>query len=161
MECLLGTSNSIEKRVENLIKYKIDMLDEEVTFGKSTYDAEYLVKLHEFLYGNVYEWAGQIRNGITEKDIEEINNAIETLVILSQCFVSDLYDEYLETIDYLKYMQMFKDGNKRTIYAFVKQLICAYRMPLELLPLCGYDDEVNLSEAGIKLKYEKNNENLL
>ena len=28
MDCLLGTGNSIEKRVENLIKYKIDMLDE-------------------------------------------------------------------------------------------------------------------------------------
>ena len=155
MDCLLGTGNSIEKRVENLIKYKIDMLDEEVTFGKSTYDVEYLVKLHEFLYGDTYEWAGQIRKSVTEKDIEEINTAIETLVILSQCFVSDIYDEYLDTIDYLKYVQMFEDGNKRTIYAFVKQLICAYRMPLELLPLCDCDDEVNLSEAGIILKCRK------
>jgi len=152
MDCLLGNGSSLENRIENLIKYKIDILDEEITFGKTTYDVEYLIKLHKFLYGDVYEWAGQIRKSVTKEDIEETNSVIETLVILSQCFVPELYEEYLETIDYLKYMQIFKDGNKRTIYAFVKQLICAYRMPLELLPLCGYDDEVNLSEAGIKLK---------
>lgn len=99
------------------------------------FDLNHLMNIHKYIFGDVYEWAGQIRTvGIkkqttifcepekielaltatleeTKKDILKIQNKQELSNLITTLFYQ------------LIYIHPFREGNGRTIREFIRQLI--------------------------------------
>ncbi|HPE14480.1 MAG TPA: Fic family protein [Bacilli bacterium] len=121
MKNKLGLSDDMLAVVENnLVDYKLTLLDEYFTFNENHRGLEYLKKLHSFLFSDLYDNAGEL-----SKDVDSIREQ-EAEQLLSNIYESIGYLDYSEaliiineSIKDIRDMQIFNDGNARTIYAFV------------------------------------------
>ena len=151
MDSLLGNEYTIDYKIEKLVNYKISLLDEYVTFNRETLGIDFYRDLHLYLFGGVYEYAGTFRNNINEEDLKKIDNVLNKLSTICTCFKKENYDIVIDILEYLKYYQVFPDGNKRTIYALIKWLKCVHDLPLEI-PDYVYEEYDNINRENIKIK---------
>ena len=153
--CYEGTSCLVNKlgirdeikmaEVEAQITFaKAVMLEEQPIEGDFSFT--HFKKIHEFLFGDLYEWAGQVRNvDISKKRTRFLEaNSIED--IAQKCFsrVSKRHFENLPFSEFAKriaefyndvnYIHPFREGNGRTQRIYFSHLIRHY----------GYD--INFSE---------------
>lgn len=144
---------------------KFDIKDEEklaeveaqITFAKAVmleaspiqgkFDFEHYKKIHEFLLGDIYDWAGQIRtvniskkrtNFLESSVIEDI--AMKCFAKISGGYLDDLpFDIFVERIAELyndiNHIHPFREGNGRVQRIYFTQLIRHY----------GYD--INFSDV--------------
>ena len=109
-----------------LFKLKSKLLDYRFTFNQEYFGIEYLLKLHEFLFGDLYDYAGKISDRYDESDKEEFDADIRTIVSLISSKNPDIA-HIADLINDLVDKQIFDDGNSRTIHLFFNNIIdCFY-----------------------------------
>ena len=160
----------------NILKNKLNIRDEQVLeqaelelsglssslieYAEPPYDLHYLQSIHAQLFGDLYEWAGQLRQiDISKGDTRfctfsrieiEINKLLNPLQqqnyfqgLELQQFISKLADLYCE----LNVIHPFREGNGRTQRIFFEHLI-AY---------CGYGidwSKINSKEQWVQANIE-------
>ncbi len=109
---------------EQLFNFKSSLIDYRVTFNESEFNLSYLIKLHNFLFGDLYD-----NDNISDRfkdDSELLDKKIKELVSLIEYEYEDI--EYINNmITELINMQIFDDGNNRTINCFIKNVVNSYR----------------------------------
>ena len=121
------------------------MLEEKSIGGK--FDFEHFKKIHEFLFCDLYEWAGQVRTVDISKKRTKFLDAASIEDIATKCFAK-VANGYLEGLTLEKfatriaqlyhdvnYIHPFREGNGRTQRIYFTELIRHY----------GYD--INFSEV--------------
>lgn len=124
MNNLLGITDIeyLEEVEDKLVKQKLSLLDYRMTFNCDSLDIEYLIKLHKFLFGDIYPSSSLLLR-YDETFIEEINDLLYNLVSAIEYQID--FSEIKELVTRLYDMQLFRDGNHRTIDAFVS-MVCKY-----------------------------------
>lgn len=105
---------------EKIYDFKSKLIDEKFTFNEKEFNLNYLIKLHEFLFGDLYFDNG-ISKRIKEEDIINISSKINEIVDLIK--YDNENDDVNKSVNDLKDMQIFDDGNNRTIDLFV-DIVC-------------------------------------
>ncbi|MBQ8182603.1 MAG: Fic family protein [Clostridia bacterium] len=155
-DCYEGTACLLNKfNIQN--EEQLAKVEASITLAKTaelerkpisnTYDFEHYKQIHEYLFKDLYVWAGQIRTvDISKKgtyftsveDIEAIAEACFNRLKSCNYFKNLEFDEFIENIvDFYCTTNMlhpFREGNGRTQRVFIAQLI----------RFCGYD--INFSE---------------
>ena len=127
MENKLGLSQDRMEDIENkLYELKSSLLDLDVSFNTNGFDIIYLMRLHEFLFGDLYYNAGKLSSRYEEDDKYLFDNVIQEAIDLIKAeedpeAISSVVNEL---IDY----QIFDDGNSRTIHLFFDHIIDCYEM---------------------------------
>lgn len=154
--CYVGTTclvNKLNIRDESVLSdteaqitfAKAVMLEEEPIVGK--FDFEHFKRIHEFLFCDLYEWAGQVRtvniskkrtNFLDAKFIENV--ALKTFARVSSGYFENIsFGEFAKRIAELyndvNYIHPFREGNGRVQRIYFTNLIRYY----------GYD--INFSEV--------------
>lgn len=130
--------NKLSKLENSIVVTKLAYLHD---YGMDEeFDSNHLCKLHEFLFSDVYEFAGKYREvdmfkkygGFTEyqlidSEVERITNEYKNKEIL----VSSVFDIAKFLADYYYELIMihpFREGNGRTIREFIRQFT-SYKFP--------------------------------
>ena len=126
----LGVSQDEIELIENsLYEYKKNLLSEKITFNETEFNLEYLIKLHKFLFDDLY-YNVNISSRFNAEDINYINNKIKELVFLIRYEIDkELLENYIEDI---KNIQIFDNGNKRTIDLFIEHICKQFNYDLKL-----------------------------
>ncbi len=130
---------------EELFKFKSKILDYRFTFNQEYFGIEYLLKLHEFLFGDLYDSAGKISDRYNESDKEEFDIDIKVIVSLISsknpdiAHIEDLINDLIDK-------QIFDDGNSRTIRLFFNNIIDCFYLDDEY----GKELKENLKKSGRK-----------
>ena len=101
---------------------------------KGEFDIVHLYKIHEYLFQDIYDWAGQTRKAHMKKQTvflepEKIEKFINIVLNELKIELENITDEYhlascLSTLFYsLVFAHPFREGNGRTIREFIRQLI--------------------------------------
>ena len=102
---------------EALLAYKASILNEKVSFNEDNFNLNYLLKLHKFLLGDIYYYAGSISNRYDEEDWKYINSLVEDTVFLIENRSQDI-DNILSNIKELIDMQILKAETKEHCWYF-------------------------------------------
>ena len=136
---------------------KLSELEAQITFAKAVlldadsikgnFDFEHFKKIHEFLFCDLYDWAGQIRTVDISKKRTKFLSAASVECVATKCFskVSNGYFDDLSFDDFatqiaefynnVNHIHPFREGNGRVQRIYFTQLIRHY----------GYD--INFSEV--------------
>jgi len=129
MQSRLGILNS-EKLAEvesSLIRNKIELLSYDFTFDKEDYDFDFLIQIHKYLFADIYILENNnLQEYIDENIVEIINRLMHRLTEKGIDLTFD--EETLEIFDEIWRMQIFKDGNTRTLIAFLKIYVSAFML---------------------------------
>lgn len=148
--CLINKFNIRDEK-------KLSEIEAQITFAKAVmleespiegdFDFDHFKKIHEFLFCDLYDWAGQTRTVDLSKKRTKFADHGEINALATACFqrikngyLNDLtFDEFAEKIAELysnvNYIHPFREGNGRVERIFFTQLIRKY----------GYD--INFSEV--------------
>ena len=109
---------------EKIFEYKSKLLDYRFTFNEEYFGIIYLLKLHEFLFGDLYDYAGGMSERYKDSDKGHFDKEIKTIVSLisSKSDVTHIANLINDLID----EQIFDDGNSRTIHLFFDNVINCY-----------------------------------
>lgn len=112
----------------------ISLLEQEPIGGG--FDFAHYKAIHRFLFGDLYEWAGEIRTVNISKqgtqfvpasEIERVGNAIFTRLAEADYFRRDDFETFVEKITEFycdtNLLHPFREGNGRTQRVFLVQLI--------------------------------------
>lgn len=129
MENIIGVGQEkLEDLEQKLVNEKIKFLDEYCTFGCDKYDSEYLLKLNNFLFGDLYGplcYRLSAYNGIIDSYLHTINEEGTGNKNIEVIF---------QRLQALWELQPFLVGNTRTFAAFIKIINEAYNLKLEIDP---------------------------
>lgn len=133
---ILFESLKVTKRVEELFEKPIKIKD-----------SQSLLKIHHYLFQDVYKWAGQVRtvniskNGKPFFDGERFNNAfqfIDTLIVgyrkVKKRDINEIAEKLAEILDNVNYLHPFREGNGRTQREFIRLLALEKGLNLNLNP---------------------------
>lgn len=111
------TLDTIEQKI---ISTKIELLDYQYTFDETEYNFDFLVKLHKYLFEDLYYLKNDnLRSNIDEFTKQKVNQYMKILTVIGSVNQEEL--NLIPTIfDKLWLMQLFTDGNSRTLVAFLK-----------------------------------------
>lgn len=162
----------------NVIKNKMDIKDEKkleeyerqmVAFKLATirkhqmpekFDANRLKYIHEFLFSEIYDFAGKYREENITKDnfmfaqfeyidenVNEILNKIDVEKLKEMSF-----DEKLKNISYymteLNVLHPFREGNGRTIREFIRQLLNELELDIDFSKI-EYEEIIRVSKLAV------------
>ena len=129
-------SLKVSKRVEELFEKPIKIKD-----------SESLLKIHFYLFQDVYKWAGQVRTVNISKDGkqffdgERFDNAfryLDTLIAdyrkLKKTSKNEIAEKLAEILDNVNYLHPFREGNGRTQREFLRLLALEKGFNLNLNP---------------------------
>ncbi|QLL69133.1 Fic family protein [Lactobacillus sp. 3B(2020)] len=118
------------QRQSELMKVEYQTVSEKTVFLFSHYQKirpiksiNDLAKIHKFLYGDLYDWAGEFRNYELAKDgtnfmlshsFPEAIKAINDLIQDIQRDRKPSVSQYAQLLDYLNYFHPFREGNGRS-----------------------------------------------
>lgn len=143
----VGLNDDVLINIEaKLFKYKSAIIDYRFTFNQEYFGIEYLLKLHEFLFGDLYDYAGKISDRYNESDKEEFDRDIRVIVSLISsknpdiAHIADLINDFVDK-------QIFDDGNSRTIHLFFNNIIDCFYLDGEY----GKELKEELKKTGRKL----------
>lgn len=118
-----------EDVIDKIVQLKMSILTSNFTFNEEKRELDYLKKLHNFLFGDIYYDAGNYSKRITPEILKEASNLIEEINSLSD-YIDYGYDEINESLNNKKKelinLQLFDDGNNRTISAYFKIILDDY-----------------------------------
>lgn len=137
----IHNQNELERREAEITFERLVELYEHPIEGN--FDAEHLRNIHRYLFGDIYEWAGEYRNVYMKKEEtyfqseDKIGEALAyDLDILNQEVLHinskfELADFLARNYINIQHIHPFREGNSRTIREFFRQFV------LEKTPLLG------------------------
>ena len=143
--CYEGTScliNKFDVKDESVLKE----LETTITLTKtteyflnplfSTFDVQHYRNIHKYLFGDIYEWAGEYRNVDMSKKGTSFAKAESIDELMSKCFArlqakncfqglsfNDFIDSIVDFYCVTNMIHPFREGNGRTQRLFLTQLI--------------------------------------
>jgi cell filamentation protein len=133
---LLYESLKVSKRIEELFVKPIKITN-----------SESLLEIHQYLFQDVYEWAGKIRTVNISKDgkpffegerfqtgFQYINSLIVEYSKISSNKDSEIAEKLAEILDNINFMHPFREGNGRTQREFIRTLALQKGFKLNLNP---------------------------
>lgn len=123
MENKLGIDDiELESIQDKLYELKISLLSDKMTFNSNGFNLKYLIGLHDYLFGDTIYDADKVSKRIDNS--EEVDKLISDIVdmISYQVDIEMVRDSISDLIN----MQIFDDGNNRTISAFIRNIIMSY-----------------------------------
>jgi len=133
---LLYESLKVSKRIEELFVKPIKITN-----------SESLLEIHQYLFQDVYEWAGKIRTVNISKDgkpffegerfqtgFQYINSLIVEYSKISSNKNSEIAEKLAEILDNINFMHPFREGNGRTQREFIRTLALQKGFKLNLNP---------------------------
>lgn len=125
---------------------QLSFIEGQITFAKGSelernpiqgkFDFEHYKAIHKYLFDEIYEWAGKIRNVDMSKkgtvfakwnEIESLATACFTRLKAENYFIGKPFDEYIASlVDFYcvtNILHPFREGNGRTQRIFLSQLI--------------------------------------
>jgi cell filamentation protein len=128
----LKVSKRIEELLENPIKIK---------------DSNTLLTIHQYLFQDVYEWAGKVRTVNISKDGKPFFEGerfyiafkyIDTLIVKYRAIqkhqIEELAKKLAEILDNVNFLHPFREGNGRTQREFLRLLALEKDIKLNLNP---------------------------
>jgi fido (protein-threonine AMPylation protein) len=123
MDNKLGLDDfELESLQDKLYELKLSLLSDKMTFNSDGFNLKYLKGLHDYLFGDTLYNADKLSKRIDNED--EIDKKISDIVDMISYQVD--IELVKEAIDDLINMQIFDDGNNRTINAFFRNIIISY-----------------------------------
>ncbi|MBQ2946627.1 MAG: hypothetical protein IJE04_02080 [Bacilli bacterium] len=119
---------SVEKIIVNT---KLNLLDEEFLFNNDIFSLEYIRQMHIFLFGDLYYERDLTFRELSNEEIKYIEvllNSIKQICINKY----DCVEILLETLVRLWELQIFKDGNTRTLLGYLSILNKAFILNLDI-----------------------------
>ena len=119
---------SVEKEI---VKIKLNILDEEFIFNENIFSLEYIKKIHDFLFCDLYYGEDLNLRELSNEEfkyIEVLFNSIKEICINKYLCVEIL----METLVKLWELQIFKDGNTRTLLGYLCILNKAFILNLDI-----------------------------
>lgn len=130
---------------KNIVNLKLNLLDDYFTFNSNLFELEYLQNLHNYLFSDLYyEEQLKIRE-LSEKEKKYIQKLLKN--IYNECIENKNTNKILEHICDVWYLQLFPDGNTRTLFAYLKVINDAFLLDLDI----DFDKEIK-SGSNIFLK---------
>ena len=126
---MIKTNNKYEKEIST--QRLAELIDEPI---QGEFDKNHLYKIHQYLFQDIYEWAGQTRTVSMKKQTiflepEKIDKYVTIALKEAKEDIKNIKDEY-QLADYLSklfynliFAHPFREGNGRTIREFIRQLI--------------------------------------
>ena len=150
IENKLGIRNysQLEKVEREIITAKIKLLDDYITFNMDTLNLEFLMRIHHFLFEDIYDKKDLEMRNISDYEQKELNRIFDLLMDLGLQGVNIDIKLTERLFKRLWYLQLFGDGNTRTLLAFLKLYIEYYRLPLQ----CNIDIDIKSSEKVFTIK---------
>ena len=128
--------NQLKEVEKEIIAIKIKLLDERITFNMSDLNLDFLIKIHQFLFCDIYYDDDIQTRYLDKEDLIKIEKIFKLLVDIG---VSSLWDNGSLDLDMIQdlfielwEMQIFCDGNTRTLLAFLKIYIGYYCLPIKI-----------------------------
>lgn len=149
MKNKLGVSEFKLKEVEfKIVNFKFNLLDEYFTFNSNIFELDFLSKLHNFLFSDLYfDYQLQIRT-LSKEHRDYINSMFKKIENI--CKSSNSSKEILLDLIYNIWdLQPFFDGNTRTLLAYLKILNDAF--------LLGFNIDLNSEIISGKNNFNINN----
>lgn len=122
----------LEELENKIVQMKLNQLDYLYSFNQDSYNFEYIEKLHNYLFEDIYYPEDiKVRSNYSSRDIQVLDKALAyfygrlTLEEVTPCQFSDFFYQLWD-------LQLFPDGNTRTVYGLMKVTIEAYQLPFEL-----------------------------
>lgn len=133
------------EEVENtIVAVKLGLLDETITFGQQQLDLEYLQKLHEFLFGDIYYDSDlKLRSSYKSEELVKIEHGLMRLHEAGQRQEIDS-KALSDACSNLWRLQLFHDGNARTVWGFMKTFIDYHALPYRAV--MSSDEVIRLGE---------------
>lgn len=132
MKNKLGVSYTKLIQIETeIVNLKLNLLDEYFTFNENIFSLKYLRKLHKFLFSDLYENIDvetRELNDIEKDYIQDVLISLENICIKEPIEI----DKVLQIILKLWDFQIFKDGNTRTMLAYLKVINRAFLLDLDI-----------------------------
>ena len=147
-------TNVLKNKKGIMDKEKLREVEAEITFEKlvelyenhieGNFDKKHLCDIHRFLFDSIYDWAGDYRTVLMQKntifaEAHEINNLLDLACKeMNEEFVNISTKEKLSTLiaKYyirLMYIHPFREGNGRSIREFIREFVSEKTKHLE----CG------------------------
>ncbi len=117
----------IERKIVNL---KLNLLDYYFTFNLEKYDLNYLLRLHIFLFGDIYYEEDLSLRKLEQIEIDLINDYMSKIQVLSSD--PSNINIIIDLISKIYTLHPFKNGNTRTLYAFLKIINEEYLLGLDV-----------------------------
>ena len=144
-DCYIGTTCLINKFGIKDEK-KLSLVEGEITFAKGfelesnpilgNYDFQHYKAIHKYLFEDIYDWAGKIRNVDISKKGTQFAKAKEIEELAGACFSRLKSENYFMNQDFKPFvnnivdfycvtniLHPFREGNGRTQRIFISQLI--------------------------------------
>ena len=132
MKNKLGVSYTKLIQIETeIVNLKLNLLDEYFTFNENIFSLKYLRKLHKFLFSDLYENIDvetRELNDIEKDYIRDILISLENICIKEPIEIDKVLQMILKLWDF----QIFKDGNTRTMLAYLKVINRAFLLNLDI-----------------------------
>lgn len=128
----IKNENELKKyEKENSTRRLIELIEKPI---EGEFDIDHLYKIHEYIFQDIYEWAGETRKAHMKKQTvflepEKIEKFINIVLDELKIELQNITDEYhlascLSTLFYsLTFAHPFREGNGRTIREFIRQLV--------------------------------------
>jgi len=141
MENKIGLTDFKLKQVErDIINLKLKLLDDKFNFNEYIFSFEYLNKLHEFLFGDIYDNEYIKSRKLSDVEITFINVLLNHIKII--CINNpDNIDDLISSIDELWNFQPFYNGNTRTFLGYLSVLNSMFLLNLDI----DFDKEIESS----------------
>jgi len=118
----------VEKK---LINTKLNILDEYFTFNEKKLDLNYLNKINNFLFADIYSEEDIGFRYITENEKKLINKYLDEIIHI--CIIKKQeIDNLFNLLEKIWDLQPFKIGNTRTLLAYLKILNHAFLLDLNI-----------------------------
>ena len=137
--------DDIEK---NLIKFKMRLLDDKFTFNCDFFSFEYLKRLHEFLFEDLYNDNFSGARTLNKIEVDYINQYLTEVKKLLTIRPLDI-DYILLIIEKIWHFQPFIVGNTRTMFSYLKILNQKFLLGLNV------NEEIEIKSTDDMFKVKK------
>lgn len=128
----LGLDGYNFERVEKeLVKKKFLLLDEMFTFNEQKYNLDFLNKLNEFLFRDIYYDEDLGLRNLKDSQIKLLEKRLELIVNIC-VFNPQKNEQILYLISQIWDIQPFNTGNTRTLIGFLKILSSAFLLNIDI-----------------------------
>ena len=148
MKNKLGITDYYYKDIEkNIINFKIKLLDDKFNFNCDMFSFEYIKRLHDFLFDDLYSKDVSGLRILNEIEVDYFAQCLEELKQTINIYPLDI-NHVLFLLEKVWYFQPFIVGNTRTVFAYLKILNDRFDLNLIINP----DMELKSSSDMFELK---------